>query len=877
MSPSQPPRAGRPSAVPPRPAGSSPSSAQRWAPPRTDTRFHVLAAVALLVGGGVLFGLWSGVTTRQPARGHTVLGYALGTVAGLFYVFATLYSWRKRAGQEWMPGRLQTWLRLHLWLSLGGLLAALLHAGFHVDGGLGTWTLALLVVTLGSGIVGWWFYCRVPLVVAATDVGLRDGEGRPIPFGNLATKGTRTRVEAIEQEIAALSTGKSEALKAQASALLGRGRGGPAPKGPLATGELPTLDRVKALAAERDGLLAGLVEQGRLRRWLRTWLWVHVPAAILFLPTMLVHAWDASEAGWTFTTPTPRDFADPLTCRECHRRQYDEWILSPHAMAQSSPVMDLQNRLVLLAQFTEERTPARRGRAWRQDLPSPIPVKDLCTRCHAPTGSLPQMAPSSHESPLAEIEDRAPASRYGISCVTCHQITEVHPHAISASPSGQPYRDLENLVWTQGKRYLGSLGGPGELPSIGNAAHRGAFAAIFVDHDPRRAQERGVDYRTQAHLCASCHTVTVDRPHDPASPHLKLQDTWQEWLDGGKGPGAVNWSERGLGCMSCHNMDLSSAAKLATSLAQKDREEGLALTPDVLRARIAKMEAELRGLQLVGETSRSAEGSFDLPLPAGRRRFLHTFTGIDTPMEEGVPYLAGHPEADKVPNARATAIARTGNLLRIAAAIGIERWPDDGVLKVNVASLATGHKLPAGFAFAREMWLEVSVQGRSDRPEDDAAWFRIVGGAGGGAGLPSSARLLKRDPITGGDVGLRNLQAVLHDGKTSVDAVLQNETFTVLKGEKAVKAGFPDRVDALLPGDVREVKIPLALLGEHGARVARAARLRVRLLCRNLPPEFLEGLAVRFDDLGDVARAARARRLSDHLVIHEMAVDVLER
>jgi hypothetical protein len=49
----------------------------------------------------------------------------------------------------------------------------------------------------------------------------------------------------------------------------------------------------------------------------------------------------------------------------------------------------------------------------------------------------------------------------------------------------------------------------------------------------------------------------------------------------------------------------------------------------------------------------------------------------------------------------------------------------------------------------------------------------------------------------------------------------------------------------------------------------------VRLRFRNLPPEFLEGLAVEFDANGDTPRAARTRRLVDHLQIFDMAGDTL--
>src|SRR5207244_11640775 len=73
-------------------------------------------------------------TLFRSARGYTALGLALGVGAAAAFLATSLYSYRKRAGQEHVPGRLQSWLRVHAWVSLAGFFAVLLHSGFHADG-----------------------------------------------------------------------------------------------------------------------------------------------------------------------------------------------------------------------------------------------------------------------------------------------------------------------------------------------------------------------------------------------------------------------------------------------------------------------------------------------------------------------------------------------------------------------------------------------------------------------------------------------------------------------------------------------------------------------------------------------------------------------
>ena len=780
-------------------------------------RFHVVAGLLTVLAGAALYVQYRETTTTEPARGYTTLGITLGIAASILFVCAALYSLRKRWGQEWLPGRLQTWLRVHVWISVLATWAILLHAGFHLDDTWGVITLALLAVTVLSGVAGWWLYCQMPGQVAGV--------------GNLAIEWSTSRIEAAEAELENLAAGASDALRAKLRGTKGIGR--------IPEHELPLVARADELKAEIAELGSRLVHQRRIHNWLRGWIWIHVPAAIVFLIAIPVHIFDALDWKYDLRKPTPHDFASPESCLPCHQVQYDEWLHSMHAMAMSAPTVDLQNQLVMAKEARDVANGA-----------DPI-VGDLCVRCHAPTGSQPFL--DEVEGPRTKLEDRAPASHFGISCVTCHQISALHPSnpktdRFVAHKGGEPifFRNSDNFEWTPGRVMHGHFGKEGELPSVGNANHEGIYNPIFESAD----------------LCASCHTVTVDVPK--ADFQLKLQDTYREWQDGGdKKKTGINWADEQVRCMHCHAKDLDPLNEALDDL----RKRGPLSLTEQRAAIVGLVKKHVVDRPLDEHAAHPADG-FDLPLPR-RRRFRHEFVGVDTPLDTDAPFPPGHARHGENPGIRQRMIESTAKLMRAAASVRI-RGIEGNQLVVEVLNLATGHHLPAGFAFARELWLEVGTRRGS------SGVLRVHLGGRNGRPLRPQERLDKRGE---GPRGLKNFQAVLWNGgrgdKDGVDGlpegetVIQNEVKKVLKGKEARDHGFLDRVNFLLPGEIRTLKIPVSSL--RGFR--RGDEVQVRLRFRNYPPEFLTALAARVARELPDADHARGRRLVKGLHIHEVAQD----
>ena len=773
--------------------------------------WHIGLGILTAVVSALLL-IWYLIFTHdQPKRGYTFLGMTTGIIGSIILGIVGFYAARKRVLQELIPWRLLTWLRWHLWLSVIGFWMILIHAGFHLDGGSGTWAMLFLLAAVGTGIVGWYQYKKVPGQVIST-------------VGNLATGNVQKQIDGLDRQISDQLAGREKNIVNRIQNALNLVDSGERTAANISwdlvfenpTGE-PFVDEVRTLVQRRYSLESHLGQQQTLHKSMRWWLWLHIPAAILFGVLLAYHIYDAGEIGYLtgIDKAGPHEFADPTSCIQCHQAQYDDWIGSMHAIAMSSPVTELQNYLVVKKDRVDDGIHG-------------VVVGDLCIKCHAPTSVEGYFW--EKEDLLATVEERAPSSQFGVSCVACHQIGSIAKSELFPGDQNPKFQNAANMELVPGKAMIGPHGR--STPIAGNSAHRGEFGAHFDD---------------DASFCATCHTVQV--PVNGGEKVVTLQNTYEEWLDGSvpdkpnSRTVSINWSERGVNCIDCHGKPLKDLARKAFAWdGDPGKENDIDLhVEDMIKAIVANAKSDLPDRRLVANP---ADG-FDRPLssdPEDRPRHLHTFVGVDYHLEPDLPYVKGHPFNDPQaaiaagvkPNAeiQEDTIELVDQLLKIAAAIKITNATDDQIT-VEVANLGTGHHLPAGFAFAREMWIEVSVDGR------------VVAGGRNGDPLKPNEKL---DKYGEGKAGkLVNFQAVLwngddgaesSDGRRHGETVLQNECVNVLKGPDAVEKGFFDRHKFLEPGEIRTIDI--------NVDSKNAKLIKVRLRFRNYPPEFLQQLAHRF-------------------------------
>ncbi|HEY3789202.1 MAG TPA: hypothetical protein VGL71_10120, partial [Urbifossiella sp.] len=102
------------------------------------------------------FKLWPFFGPVPPVRktvGGTPLGLIFGTAALLIFIFASALGVRKKR-RLWRLGRVQTWLRAHIWLTILTIPLVAFHCGFHRGGTMPTILLVLYAVVMGSGFFG---------------------------------------------------------------------------------------------------------------------------------------------------------------------------------------------------------------------------------------------------------------------------------------------------------------------------------------------------------------------------------------------------------------------------------------------------------------------------------------------------------------------------------------------------------------------------------------------------------------------------------------------------------------------------------------------------------------------------------------------------
>jgi len=112
-----------------------------------------------LVAASILLYATSG--RAVPAAGDTWQGYTLGTLGALLIVWLTWLGIRKRRYAS-TTGSLEGWASAHVYLGLALIVVATLHTAFQIGWNIHTLAFVLMLLVIGSGIVGLYFYLSFP-------------------------------------------------------------------------------------------------------------------------------------------------------------------------------------------------------------------------------------------------------------------------------------------------------------------------------------------------------------------------------------------------------------------------------------------------------------------------------------------------------------------------------------------------------------------------------------------------------------------------------------------------------------------------------------------------------------------------------------------
>jgi hypothetical protein len=367
-------------------------------------------------------------------------------------------------------------------------------------------------------------------------------------------------------------------------------------------------------------------------------------------------------------------FPSASTCATCHPKQYREWSVSQHAYAQLSPLMMAMQNVVNVATSTTNG--------------------DFCLRCHAPIGS--ELGEPFSMSNL----DRHPASREGITCITCHRIPQAY-----GKVSGR-------IAFEEGDIFspvYGPTGGE-ELERV--LGKRDTYRVVTSAGEPGRAihtEAKRFFAITTPGFCATCHEVFNVNG-------FRIEEAFSEYKHS---PAA----KRGVACNQCHMGTVQG------------RESEFEVGPAAIVGGVPTKDRRLASHYFAGPDSPIIHpGIFPYNVEAQQFKTMREWLQFDwqagwgtDEFEDAVPDKFEFPSAwrsiDDRYDAReiiedqlellSWAREKRIEVMKNGFALGeimVKRANHDGLrFEIEVKSATDGHLVPTGFDAERLVWLEVTV------------------------------------------------------------------------------------------------------------------------------------------------------------------------
>jgi hypothetical protein len=279
--------------------------------------------------------------------GGSVPGFTLGILGGLICLFEFLL-WPRKKKRSWRLGRVQVWMRAHIWLGLLAVPVLILHSGFRWGGTLSTVLLALFLVVIASGVWGLVVQQFLPTrmfeevpaetifsqidhvlgqltreadrLVLAT-CGPEEGAGplttdereelsdigaAHLVVGAVRTAG-RVQGKVLETRAATVFVPDAEYLRSfyreTVKPYLKSGSASGSALGTTSRAAIVFHDARTRVPAAAHGAVTALEsmcdqrrqldDQSRIQYWLHNWLWVHLPLSVALIVLMFVHVFFA--------------------------------------------------------------------------------------------------------------------------------------------------------------------------------------------------------------------------------------------------------------------------------------------------------------------------------------------------------------------------------------------------------------------------------------------------------------------------------------------------------------------------------------------------------------------------------------------------------
>ena len=260
-------------------------------------RFRYFKVAVVLIVVAVVGYFMADVEPRH--NGGTWYGYTLGTLSAGLIVWLTMLGVRKRSAT---PGKwsLKGWTSAHVYLGLSLTVLATLHTGFQFGWNVHTLAYVLMMLVIGSGLFGIYYYVRIPQRMSDNRAETSQAEmlaeinGLDRDLREAAQPLSDKMVAKVEQAITKTRIGGGLMTRITArdrscatrKALVALRR--IAQEGPPATMREP-LANVISLLERKSVLLKRARYHIRYRSLLELWLFVHIPATIVLLVALAAH------------------------------------------------------------------------------------------------------------------------------------------------------------------------------------------------------------------------------------------------------------------------------------------------------------------------------------------------------------------------------------------------------------------------------------------------------------------------------------------------------------------------------------------------------------------------------------------------------------
>jgi hypothetical protein len=750
----------------------------------------------------------------------------LGVLTVALILITFFYSLRKRVLQERAPGTMMTWLQAHIYLGLLSLAVVLVHIwvpSFSEGWTSGKYALAAFALLVISGIAWRIVYVVVPPKVAQN-------------VGNLSVSDTRDKTHLVNVEVDKLLAGKSTEFRRAAQNRL---NGLPLDKDfstkNLSIDEQYDWNRFTKLAERLERYSRREVAQSRYARFLQGWKLFHIPLSVVLIALVGYHIWETLHVTETIAGGDLHGLPPADSCVDCHADIVQEWKVAMHSHAQDAPVVIAQTNLAL------EKFPE---------------FKQACNNCHAPIGTMltgTATLPIDLENKLRN-QTNGRVVDDGVTCVICHTISDA-PEELRGIDNDFPV--ALGTINEFARMFGPPLDGESPLPSTRHASEVGFMT----------------DSVASSQLCGACHNVKVDIDGDNEITALPGTDGLQRDSDGDN-----QLDENELELDEVEGKFLQDLVLQTTFDEWEDYVAAQRASGREVKGCVDCHMPELTSEPLVS----SSPGSFLAEAPE-RTRHSHSFIGVDYNLTPGFYEQEGMPA-----NAREHVLQERADLLSSALNLSIETAePDAGKLSVfvTVESTLEGHNLPTGFAFARQMWLEVFAETRSGTQvclADVDVNGQIIGATcASGRIVSPQAELKTCDPLALAEIGLKpskndelvklnplsvsplsqcdpylaNFQKILTDGDIDGDGTFEEVPYQSLLADivkTRVRVFDQQPMDALNntilvndePRDSATYEYIFDLTGFEGETFTVTAIMHFR----HLPPYFIRALNGRYPD-----------------------------